>query len=155
MTSRLIVCPSCANLAKPSESHCLTCGARLRLPAGWTGPIAPAAMVLMGLAAASCTENVTGGSLDGSDGFDSSGGIDGSGGLGGAGGIVTTSDTTVSVVAGYTSAVSVGGGFGGSLGGGGEGAAAGADGAGGTGGAAGTGGAGGTGGAAGTAGGGS
>lgn len=119
MPPRLIVCPSCANLARPSETRCPSCDARLRLPTDWAGPIAPAAMVLMGLAVATCSD-------------------DGDGGEGGAGGVMTTSEVTNSVVAGYTHSISVGPG-----GAGGEGGVGGAGGAAGAGGTAGAGGAGG------------
>lgn len=113
MPPRLVVCPSCANLAKPSEARCPSCGARLRLPTDSAGPIAPAAMVIMGLAVATCSD-------------------DGDDGSGGAGGVVLTSHGYDTSAAGYTQAVSVGGGA--PLTGGGEGGMAGAGGAGGAGG---------------------
>jgi hypothetical protein len=85
--SRLVVCPECACHAKPQETHCPSCGARLRGRDGWVAPAA--AIVAMGLTAVTCADDETE-TTDGSQ-------------------QVTSSQESSSIVAGYTHSQTIGG----------------------------------------------
>ena len=57
MAPKLIVCPACSCHAKLHETHCPSCGAKLRGQDAWVAPAA--AIVALGLTAVTCSDDET------------------------------------------------------------------------------------------------